>query len=181
MKKRDIEALLSTLQRRFEAHRYRHQDVAWNDVLKRVDGNKDALTSLLAMETSGGEPDVVVLPGSTSGITFYDCSPESPIGRRSLCYDEQALNARKANKPAGSAVGMADSMGITLMSPSQYEALQQFTPLDQKTSSWLLTPEAIRSLGGAIFGDRRYATTFIYHNGAESYYAARGFRGWLAV
>jgi hypothetical protein len=169
--------LLATLKDRFEKNMQRHKGIKWADVEARLHGKPGALRSLSEMEHTGGEPDAV---GFEQGkMLFMDCSPESPAGRRSLCYDRAALDARKEAKPAGSAIEMAESMGITLLTESEYRHLQSLGPVDQKTSSWLLTPEPVRKLGGAIFGDYRYGQVFIYHNGVQSYYAARGFRGIL--
>lgn len=160
---------------------HRHTGVAWADVLARLEGKPGALKSLHAMEATGGEPDVVGRNEGTAEIYFCDCSSESPSGRRSLCYDPQALDARKEHKPQGSAVEMAAEMGVELLTEERYRTLQTLGEFDTKTSSWLQTPDAIRTLGGALFGDRRYGRVFVYHNGAQSYYAARGFRGWLVV
>lgn len=176
MKARERDELLSTLKARFEKNMHRHESVAWSDVAKRLESNADALESVHAMEASGGEPDVVDVDGKGS-IMFCDCSVQSPTGRRSLCYDDEALESRKKNKPAGSAVGMAAEMGIELLTEEQYRRLQQFGEFDTTTSSWVVTPADVRELGGALFCDRRYGRVFVYHNGAESYYAARGFRG----
>ena len=173
--------LLRTLQARFEKNMKRHKGVAWADVQARLQGNAGALKSLGAMEETGGEPDVIGQDGKTGQITFCDCSPESPAGRRSLCYDRQALDSRKENKPQDSALDMAAAMGIELLTEERYRELQQLGPFDAKTSSWLETPPGVRSLGGALFGDYRYGRVFVYHNGAPSYYAARGFRGLLRV
>lgn len=173
--------LLRTLKSRFEKNAHRHSAIAWKDVSAKLEGNVSALTSLQEMETSGGEPDVIAHDGPTGLYVFCDCSPESPQGRRSLCYDRDALNSRKENKPQGSAVEMAADMGIELLTETQYRQLQQFGEFDTKTSSWIATPKDIRALGGALFCDRRYGKVFVYHNGAQSYYAARGFRGCLRV
>ncbi len=173
--------LLSTLRSRFEKNTNRHPDIKWAAVEEKLKGSVGKLWSLSEMERTGGEPDVVELDPATGEYVFYDCSDESPAGRRSLCYDHEALNERKENKPANSAVAMAEDMGIELLNEAQYRALQQLGKFDLKTSSWLLTPANIRKLGGAIFADRRYDTVFVYHNGAQSYYAARGFRGCLRV
>lgn len=173
-------ALLTTLQARFERHPSRHPDIEWARVRARLEACPDKLWSLHEMEQSGGEPDVV--DGERTGeCHFVDCSAESPSGRRSLCYDHAALVSRKDAKPRSSAMDMAAAMGVELLSPEQYTHLQTLGAFDQKTSSWLLTPDRIRALGGALFGDRRYGTVFVYHNGAESYYAARGFRARLTV
>jgi hypothetical protein len=173
--------LLDALRTRFEKNMRRHEGVAWADVQARLEGNDGALRSLLAMEASGGEPDVIGRDAETGRITFCDCSRESPSGRRSLCYDRAALDARKENKPKGSAVEMAAEMGVELLTEEQYRALQALDELDLKTSTWIATPADVRSRGGALFCDRRYGRVFVYHNGAESYYAARGFRGILVV
>ena len=173
--------LLDTLKRRFETHMHRHKGVAWAPVLARLEGRPGALEVLQAMEATGGEPDVVALDGETKSLVFCDCSVETPAGRRSLCYDEAALAARKENKPPGSAVGMAEAMGVELLTEAQYRALQALGEFDLKTSSWVLTPPGVRALGGALFCDRRYGQVFTYHNGVQSYYAARGFRGALRV
>lgn len=160
---------------------HRHKGVTWESVLARLESSPTALVSLGQMEASGGEPDVIG-PDKTPGqFTFCDCSVESPPRRRSLCYDREAWNARKENKPEGSAVETALAMGIEVLTEEQYRALQQFGEFDTKTSSWIATPENVRALGGALFCDRRYGRVFVYHNGAQSYYAARGFRGQLRV
>lgn len=174
-------ALINTLKARFEKHKARHKGIDWADVQKKLEANPVRLWSLHAMEETGGEPDVVGVDKKTGAYLFYDCSPESPKGRRSLCYDGDALASRKEHKPADSAVNMAEEMGIELLTEEEYRALQQLGAFDLKTSSWITTPTAIRKLGGALFCDRRYDTVFLYHNGAESYYAARGFRGVLKV
>lgn len=173
--------LLQTLQARFEQHMQRHPGLAWAAVQARLAGQARALAALQAMEDSGGEPDVVGLDAGSGRYRFCDCAAETPSGRRSLCYDAAALDARKENKPQGSAAGMAQAMGIALLTEAQYRALQQLGEFDLKTSSWIQTPEAVRALGGALFCDRRYGQVFTYHNGAQSYYAARGFRGLLEV
>jgi len=175
------EELLGTLKVRFEKNKNRHKGLEWANILARLEANSEKLWSLHEMERTGGEPDVVGHDKKTDEYTFYDCSAESPKGRRSLCYDPEALDARKENKPEGSAVGMAAAMGIELLTEEEFRALQQLGNFDLKTSSWLKTPDAIRNLGGAIFGDRRYDNVFVYHNGAQSYYAARAFRGSLKV
>lgn len=181
MKTQDREQLLQTLRSRFAAHPRRHPGLTWAQVEARLKANPAALRSLHAMEASGGEPDVIGREGKAGPILFGDCSAESPAGRRSLCYDRNALDARKENKPKGSAVETAAAMGVELLTEAQYRTLQTLGEFDQKTSSWLATPDDCRSLGGALFGDRRFGRVFIYHNGAESYYAARGFRGLLRV
>ncbi|WP_431495495.1 DUF4256 domain-containing protein [Pseudomonas brassicacearum] len=181
MKKQEQARLLQTLQTRFEKNLNRHPDILWADVQAKLETNPNALKSLHAMEATGGEPDVIGLDPKTGAVTFCDCAKESPTGRRSLCYDRAALDARKENKPKGSAVEMAEEMGIALLTEEQYQALQTLGEFDAKTSSWLATPPALRSLDGAIFGDYRYGRVFIYHNGVQSYYAARGFRGLLSI
>jgi hypothetical protein len=175
------EELLQTLKARFEKNINRHQDIAWSKVLARLEANPEKLWSLSEMEVTGGEPDVVSFDSKTGEFIFFDCSPESPKERRSLCYDRQALDARKANKPMNSAIDMAEELGIEMLNEEQYHMLQQLGNFDLKTSSWLKTTADVRKLGGAIFGDRRFNRVFIYHNGADSYYGARGFRGSLRV
>jgi hypothetical protein len=181
MKKQEQDNLIQTLKTRFEKNLNRHPDILWADVQAKLETNPNALKSLQAMEATGGEPDVIGLDPKTAAVTFCDCAKESPTGRRSLCYDRAALDARKENKPKGSAMEMAEEMGIALLTEEQYRALQTLGEFDAKTSSWLATPPALRSLDGAIFGDYRYGRVFIYHNGVQSYYAARGFRGLLQV
>lgn len=181
LSQQETEALLSTLKARFEKHPERHKKLTWKAIQEKLEANKDKLWSLHEMEITGGEPDVVDFDKKTGTFFFYDCSPESPKGRRSLCYDREALNARKEHKPRNSVLDMAKEMGIDILNEAQYRNLQQLGSFDTKTSSWIITPPGIRKLGGAIFADFRYDTVFIYHNGAESYYAARGFRGCLAV
>jgi hypothetical protein len=173
----EAEGQVPLLRERFEANMERHNDVAWKRVDKRLKENPGKLWSIRQMELSGGEPDVVGENVLTGEILFYDCSKESPVGRRSICYDPVALASRKENKPANSALGMAAEMEIEILTEEDYRYLQQLGKFDLKTSSWVETPSAIRALGGALFCDRRYDTVFLYHNGAESYYAARGFRG----
>lgn len=175
----EIEKLISILETRFKKNMNRHKDIEWTDVLKKLKSS-DKLWSLQAMEETGGEPDVISIKNS-KGIIFMDCSAESPAGRRSLCYDRAALNERKEHKPVNSAIDMAEEMGIEMLDEEQYRELQKFGKFDSKTSSWLITPAPIRKLGGAIFGDYRYGQVFIYHNGVQSYYAARGFRGMLKI
>lgn len=175
------EELLRTLKARFEQNMHRHPGLDWAEVQARLEARPDKLWSLYEMERTGGEPDVVGFDSQTGEYIFYDCSPESPKGRRSLCYDPEALESRKEHKPAGSAVGMAEAMGIELLTEQEYRELQKLGAFDTKTSSWVKTPPEIRRLGGAMFCDRRYNTVWTYHNGAESYYAARGFRGSLRV
>ncbi len=172
--------LIDTLKARFEKNMQRHKGIAWAAVQSRLELNPKALKSLGGMEATGGGPDVV--GSDESGrITFCDCSAESPTGRRSLCFDKKALDSRKANKPGGSAVEMAAKIGIELLTEQQYRELQELGEFDLKTSSWIQTPSEVRTLGGALFCDRRFGKVFLYHNGAESYYAARGFRGRLQV
>ena len=173
--------LLKTLKARFEKNMNRHKGVDWAKVQAKLEANPEKLWLLDDMETTGGEPDVVGQDKKTGEYIFYDCSPESPNGRRSLCYDRQALVSRKEHKPKNNAMDVADAMGIELLTEEQYRELQQLGNFDTKTSSWIQTPDDIRELGGALFCDRRYNTVFVYHNGAESYYAARGFRGSLRV
>lgn len=173
--------LLSILEERFKANMHRHKGIKWDEIENRLSKNPKVLSSLNQMEATGGEPDVVVFDTNAKSLFFCDCAAESPKGRRSLCFDEVALAARKENKPKSSAEAMADELGIKLLSESQYQHLQSLGDFDTKTSSWVETPEAIRKLGGALFGDKRYGAVFIYHNGAESYYAARGFRGILEL
>jgi hypothetical protein len=175
----DNDALLALLKARFEKNSKRHHGLQWADVQARLEAHPEKLWSLSEMERTGGEPDVVGHDTGTGEYIFYDCAAESPAGRRSLCYDPQAHEARKENKPVGTAVGMAAEMGIELLTEAQYRELQRLGSFDLKTSSWVKTPQDIRDLGGALFCDRRYNTVFVYHNGAESYYAARGFRGVL--
>ena len=160
---------------------HRHKGLEWAPVQAKLGANAERLWSLHEMESTGGEPDVIGHDRKTGEFTFYDCSPESPKGRRSLCYDHDALESRKEHKPADNAVDMAAAMGIELLTEEEYRQLQRLGSFDTKTSSWVKTPSDIRQLGGAIFCDRRYDTVFVYHNGAESYYAARAFRGWLKV
>ena len=181
MKAQPPAELLRALKARFEKNMPRHPGVAWADVQARLDGNPQALRTLRAMEESGGEPDVIGHADAAGRLTFCDCAAESPAGRRSLCYDREALDSRKENKPQGSAVEKAAAMGIELLTEAQYRALQGLGEFDVKTSSWISTPEDVRSLGGALFCDRRYGKVFVYHNGAASYYAARGFRGSFSV
>jgi hypothetical protein len=176
------EALLLLLQERFEGHMHRHKGLKWSAVAARLEkASSETLWSLHAMEETGGEPDVISRNPKTGAYLFCDCVAESPSGRRSLCYDDDALDARKEHKPKGTALGMAADMGIELLTEEGYHALQQVEVCDMKTSSWIQTPTAVRELGGALFGDRRYERVFIYHNGAESYYAGRGWRGVLRV
>ena len=175
------EELLEALKTRFEENMNRHKGVDWSKVKSRLEGNPEKLWSLNEMERTGGEPDVVGQDKKSGEYIFFDCAAESPQGRRSFCYDPEALASRKEHKPKNSAIGMAEAMGIELLTEEQYRQLQQLGKFDTKTSSWIRTPPEIRKLGGSIFCDRRYDTVFLYHNGAESYYAARGFRGVLKV
>ena len=181
MKAQEKDQLLQALQARFEKNMRRHQGIAWADVRARLEDHPAALKSLREMEATGGEPDVVGQDVKSGALVFCDCSAETPGGRRSLCYDGEALEARKENKPAGSAVEMAAAMGIELLTEEQYRALQALGEFDAKTSSWISTPPDVRALGGALFCDKRYGRVFVYHNGAQSYYAARGFRGSVRV
>ncbi len=175
------EELLTTLKARFERNMSRHQGFEWVKVRARLEANPERLWSLSEMERTGGEPDVVGHDKQTGECVVYDCSPESPKGRTSLCYDREALDSRKEHKPKSSAMDMAAAMGVELLTEEQYQELQKLGNFDTKSSSWLKTPGDIRKLGGAIFGDRRFGRVFVYHNGAESYYSGRGFRGWLRV
>lgn len=181
MKAQERQELLDLLQARFDKNTHRHKGIAWADVLARLEANPDALRALREMEATGGEPDVIGQNKEGGHYIFCDCSAESPIGRRSVCYDGEALESRKEHKPANSAVQMAAAMGIDLLTEIQYRELQKLGNFDLKTSSWVGTPPDVRSLGGALFCDRRYGKVFVYHNGAESYYAVRGFRGSLQV
>lgn len=181
MKPKQREDLLKTLKARFDKNMGRHKGVEWSKVEARLDKNPKKLESLLQMEETGGEPDVVSFDKKSGEVVFYDCAAETPKGRRSVCYDGDALKARKEHKPKNSAMDMAKEMGVTLLTEEEYGELQQLGEFDTKTSSWLLTPPDVRKLDGAIFGDRRYGRVFIYHNGAQSYYAVRGFRGALRV
>ena len=175
------EELLRTLKVRFDKNMNRHKGLEWAAVQTKLKANTESLSSLYEMERTGGEPDVVGYDKKTGEYIFYDCSAESPKGRRSVCYDREALESRKEHKPADNAVDMGGAMGIELLTEEQYRGLQKLGEFDTKTSSWVKTPSGIRKLGGALFCDRRYETVFLYHNGAESYYAARGFRGSLRV
>jgi len=181
MTKQEHEELLQTLKGRFERNLNRHRGIAWPEIQTRLEGNPAALRSIGEMEYTGGEPDVIGRDTESGTYTFCDCSPESPAGRRSVCYDREALASRKEHKPEHSAVDMAAAMRIELLTEEEYRALQKLGEFDTKTSSWLSTPPELRKLGGALFGDRRYGKVFVYHNGAQSYYAARGFRGRLRV
>ena len=176
-----IRELISTLSERFASNAGRHKGVKWAEVEKRLLASPETLASLYQMEATGGEPDVIGRDKKTGGFIFFDCSAESPKGRRSVCFDPAALDSRKEHKPKHSALGMAAEMGVSILTEEEYRQLQSFGPVDTKTSSWIETPADIRERGGALFGDRRYGHTFIYHNGAESYYAARGWRGSLRV
>ena len=178
---KEREELLGVLKARFEKHMNRHQGLEWSKVLAQLEANSEKLWSLNEMEQTGGEPDVVEHDKRTGEYILYDCSAESPKGRRSVCYDREALESRKEHKPKTSAIDMATGMGIDLLTEEQYRALQKLGNFDTKTSSWVKTPSDIRKRGGALFCDRRYDHVFVYHNGAESYYAARGFRGSLSV
>ena len=175
------EELLRALKARFEKNMNRHKGHEWDKVQTKLEANTEKLWSLNEMERTGGEPDIVGYDKKTGEYTFFDCSAETPKGRRSLCYDREALESRKEHKPKDNAHDMAAAMGIALLTEEQYRELQKLGDFDTRTSSWVKTPSAIRRLGGALFCDRRYDTVFVYHNGAESYYAARGFRGWLRV
>ncbi len=175
------EELLNVLKTRFEKNMSRHGGVQWTSIQTKLEANTDKMWSLNEMERTGGEPDVVGFDKKTGEYTFYDCTAESPKGRRSVCYDREALESRKEFKPKDTAIDMANAMGIEILTEEQYRELQKLGKFDLKTSSWVKTPPDIRKLGGAIFCDRRYNTVFVYHNGADSYYAARGFRGSLKV
>jgi hypothetical protein len=181
IKAKEHQELLGTLKDRFEKNMNRHKGLEWSKVQAKLEANPEKLWSLSEMERTGGEPDVIGLDKKTGEYVFYDCSAESPKGRRSICYDREALDARKENKPKDSALDMTAAMGVELLTEEQYRALQQLGEFDTKTSSWIQTPPDIRKLGGALYCDRRYNTVFLYHNGADSYYAARGFRGSLRI
>jgi len=172
---------LTMLEARFEKNMQRHEGLEWAEIRTRLDADPGKLWSLHEMERTGGEPDVVGYDKETGEFIFYDCSAESPAGRRSLCYDREGLESRKEHRPVDSALDMANTMGIELLTEEQYRGLQQLGVFDAKTSSWIVTPPAVRKQGGALFGDYRYGRVFVYHNGAPSYYAARGFRGSLRV
>ena len=178
---KEREELLGILKARFEKHPQRHKGLAWSQVQTKLETNAEKLWSLHEMERTGGEPDVVGHEKKTGAYIFYDCAAESPTGRRSVCYDPDALESRKEHKPKDSAIGMAAAMGIELLTEEEFRELQKLGEFDTKTSSWVKTPSKIRELGGALFCDRRFDTVFTYHNGAESYYAGRGFRGSLRV
>jgi hypothetical protein len=181
LSKKQREEILQILKDRFEKNVDRHRGLEWAKIQAKLEANAEKLWSLHEMERTGGEPDVAGHDKRIGEYIFYDCAPESPKGRRSICYDREALEARKENKPQNNAMDMAAAMGVELLTEEQYRGLQKLGSFDTKTSSWVKTPSAIRKLGGALFCDRRYDTVFLYHNGAESYYAARGFRGWLKV
>ncbi len=178
---KQTEELLKILKARFEKNMNRHKGLVWDKVQSRLEAHQDKLWSLSEMERTGGEPDVIGYDKKSGEYIYYDCSAESPAGRRSLCYDRDALNARKEHKPKNSAMDLARDIGIEILTEEQYRELQRLGEFDLKTSSWIATPDKIRKLGGAVFCDRRYNTVFTYHNGAESYYAARGFRGLLRI
>lgn len=173
--------ILEILKDRFDKNMNRHEGIAWDNVKVKLEANHEKLWSLNEMEQTGGEPDVVGYDNQTDEYIFYDCSKESPKGRRSICYDREALEARKNHKPHNNAIDMATDMGIEILTQEQYRELQKLGAFDLKTSSWIMTPDPIRKLGGALFCDRRYDTVFVYHNGADSYYGVRGFRGFLRV
>ena len=177
MKEKERDELLETLKARFAKHMQRHKGIAWADVEARLSRDPEALKAVQAMEASGGEPDVIGRDEKSGQILFCDCAAQSPSGRRSVCYDRAALDARKEHKPKTSALELAARLGVDLLTEAQYRALQQLGEFDTKTSSWIMTPPDVRALGGALFCDRRYDKVFVYHNGADSYYAARGFRG----
>jgi hypothetical protein len=181
LSRKQREEILKTLQARFEKNKSRHKALEWVQVQARLEANPEKLWSLNEMERTGGEPDIFSHDKKTGEYIFYDCAAETPKGRRSLCYDREALDSRKENKPKGSAAEMASDIGVELLTEDQYRELQKLGEFDTKTSSWVKTPSNIRKLGGALFCDRRFDTVFVYHNGAESYYAARGFRGCLRV
>ena len=181
LSKKQREELLTTLRARFQKNMNRHKGIAWSEIQAKLEANAEKLWSLHEMERTGGEPDVIGQDQKAGEYIFYDCAADSPKGRRSLCYDREALESRKENKPAGNALDMALAMGVELLTEEQYRELQKLGTFDTKTSSWIKTPSPIRKLGGAVFCDRRYDTVFLYHNGAESYYAARGFRASLRV
>lgn len=173
--------LLKTLKTRFDKNMKRHEDLTWSKVQAKLDAHPDKLWSLNEMDRTGGEPDVVVLDSKTAEYVFVDCSAESPTGRRSLCYDGEALESRKEHKPKDTAIDMASTMGVEILTEEEYRKLQKLGIFDTKTSSWIYTPSDVRKLGGALFADRRYDKVFVYHNGAESYYASRGFRCLLLI
>lgn len=175
------QTLIATLKARFESNQHRHPGVAWALVQARLESSPTVMRSLGEMESSGGEPDVIATDGMAGPVTFCDCAPESPVGRRSLCYDRQALDARKENKPRGCVLEWVASMGVELLTEPEYRRLQELGEFDTRTSSWVATPAGVRALGGALFCDRRYGQVFVYHNGADAYFAARGFRALLRV
>jgi hypothetical protein len=181
MKAQEREDLLKTLKARFEKNMSRHEGIEWAPLQAKLERNPKALKSLLEMERTGGEPDVIGRDGDAGEYTFCDCSAESPVGRRSVCYDREGLESRKEHKPENNAIDMASAMGIDVLTEEQYRGLQKLGDFDTKTSSWIRTPSSIRALGGALFCDRRYGEVFTYHNGAQSYYASRGFRGSLRI
>jgi hypothetical protein len=181
MKAQERDLLLQSLKSRFASNLHRHQGHTWGKIQARLEGNPAALKSLAGMESSGGEPDVIGFAEASGQYIYCDCSAESPPERRSLCYDREALDSRKENKPPGSAIEVAAAMGVEMLNEEQYRDLQQLGEFDTKTSSWVATPAEVRSLGGALFCDRRFGRVFVYHNGAQSYYAARGFRALLRV
>lgn len=181
LSQQQVDELLKTLKTRFEKNMHRHSNLKWDEVNSKLKANPAVLVSLSKMELTGGEPDVLIFVDSDLGMVFCDCSPESPKGRRSICYDAPALESRKEYKPAHSALGMGAEMGIEILSEMQYRALQKLGEFDLKTSSWVLTPASIREKRGALFCDRRYGQVFLYHNGAESYYGVRGFRGYVKI
>ena len=178
---KQCEEIIKILKDRFEKNMSRHKDLDWDKIQVKLKANPEKLWSLNEMEKTGGEPDVIAYDENTDEYIFFDCSPESPVGRRNVCYDNEALESRKQNKPENSAINMAHEMGIEILTEEQYRELQKLGSFDLKTSSWIKTPDKIRKLGGALFCDRRYDTVLVYHNGAESYYGARGFRGSLRV
>lgn len=181
MTPQERETLLQTLKVRFDKHPHRHAGIAWAEVQAKLDRAPPALDALFAMEASGGEPDVIGRDAAAGKLCFCDCSPETPAGRRSICYDREARESRKEHAPERSAVELAEAIGIALLTEGEYRALQALGEFDTKTSSWIATPPDVRALGGALFCDRRYGKVFVYHNGAQSYYAARGFRAMLRV
>ncbi|PJZ65812.1 DUF4256 domain-containing protein [Leptospira wolffii] len=181
LSKQEKEDLLQVLKARFGKNKDRHKDIHWADVQAKLEDNSEKLWSLNEMERTGGEPDVVAYDKKANEFIFYDCSEETPKGRRSVCYDRDALDSRKEHKPQNNAIDMASAMGIKLLTEEEYRELQSLGNFDAKTSSWIETPASIRKLGGALFADYRYGTVFVYHNGAQSYYAVRGFRGSLRV
>jgi hypothetical protein len=179
--KEQIDEILATLKARFEKNMIRHKGLDWENVKARIESDTDKITSLIEMEKTGGEPDVIFNEKRPDEILFVDCSAESPVGRRSFCYDNEALESRKENKPKNSAIGLATEIGIEILTEEQYRELQTLGIFDIKTSSWIKTPDRVRKLGGSFFCDRRYDTVFVYHNGADSYYSSRGFRGSLKI